>query len=91
MEPVYLVCARDACYRDWPWLCYVNFDAVAKFDDDAQNPVLEAFGGLLEQVFRALDSCLALFGASSGFVERPNRFLKDLGMILASKVYQIWM
>ena len=50
-----------------------------------------AFGGLLEQVFRALDSCLALFGASSGFVERPNRFLKDLGVILASKVHQIWI
>ena len=50
-----------------------------------------AFGGLLEQFFRALDSCLALFGASSGFVERPNRFLKDLGLILASKVHQIWI
>ena len=50
-----------------------------------------AFGGLLEQVFRALDSCLSLFGASSGFVERPNRFLKDLGVILASKVHQIWI
>ena len=50
-----------------------------------------AFGGLLEQVFRALDSCLALFGASSEFGERPNRFLKDLGVILASKVHQIWI
>ena len=50
-----------------------------------------AFGGLLEQVFRALDSCLALFRVSSGFVERPNRFLKDLGVILASKVHQIWI
>ena len=40
----------------------------------------KAFGGLLEKVFRALDSCLVLFGASSGFVERPNRFLKDLGI-----------
>ena len=50
-----------------------------------------AFGGLLEQVFRALDSCLALFGASSGFVERPSRFLKDVGMILASKINQIWI
>ena len=48
-----------------------------------------AFGGLLEQFFRPLDSCLALFGASSGFVERPNRFLKDLGVILASKVHPI--
>ena len=31
-----------------------------------------AFGGLLEDFFRSWDSCLALFGASSGFVERPN-------------------
>ena len=33
-----------------------------------------AFGGLLEQFFQALDSCVALFGASSEFVERPSRF-----------------
>ena len=50
-----------------------------------------AFGGFLEQVFRALDSCLALFGASSGFVERPSRCLKDLGVILVSKMNQFWI
>ena len=55
MEPVHLVCAHDACYRDWPWLCYVNFDAVAKFDgdDDAQNPVLVVVWGSLEELLEA--------------------------------------
>ena len=54
MEPVHLVCAHDACYRDWPWLCYVNFDAVAKFDDDAQNPVLEVIWAFWESFWRPL-------------------------------------
>ena len=55
MEPVHLVGAHDAFYRDWPWLCYVSFDAVAKFDDDddARNPVLVVVWRSLEELLEA--------------------------------------
>ena len=52
MEPVHLVCAHDACYRDWPWLCYVNFDAVAKFDHDVLVVVRRPLEELLEASWR---------------------------------------
>ena len=66
MEPVHLVCAHDACYRDWPWLCYVNFDAVAKFDDDAQNPVLEVIWAFWESFWRPLGAIFSSFGQLFG-------------------------
>ena len=66
VEPVHLVCAHDACYRDWPWLCYVNFDAVAKFDDDAQNPVLEVIWAFWESFWRSLGAIVSTFGQLFG-------------------------
>ena len=60
MEPVHLVCAHDACYRDWPWLCYANFAAVAKFDDDGRP--LESSWGAKEGYETDLEDFLSAFG-----------------------------
>ena len=66
MEPVHLVCAHDAFYKEWPWLCYVNFDAVAKFDDDAQNPVLEVIWAFWESFWMPLGAGFSSFGQLLG-------------------------
>ena len=53
MEPVHLICSHHAFYRDWPWHCRVKFDAVAKFDQYALDPVLEVVSGCLGELLEA--------------------------------------